>query len=127
MSVTTYGFSLTTLAEIHGAAITVHSGDGLPYVLASDYDALAAENQRLETELAELKAEEPEWSAQMQRLGDDNQRLRDALQELIDRTGAVWVPPNEAACKPLREGGWTELAKDEAPQGTITTANGEVA
>ena len=75
MDVTTYGFSLTVQADFYGAAINVHSGDGLPYVLTSDYDKLAKElewvksvnaaldesNLRVLAELTELKAKMEGW------------------------------------------------------------------
>jgi cell division septum initiation protein DivIVA len=85
-------------------------------VMAKDYDALAAENQRLETELAELKAEEPEWSAQMQRLGDDNQRLQEALttaEQYLSRNQMNLICSGSILHRQM--------------QAALATANGEVA
>lgn len=48
-----YAFRLSQLSEVMGGRLEVveYSGDGLPYVLAADYDALAAE-------LAAIKGQE---------------------------------------------------------------------
>ena len=44
-----YAYRLSQLSEVMGGRLEVveYSGDGLPYVLAADYDALEAECERL--------------------------------------------------------------------------------
>ena len=52
-----YAFRLSQLSEVMGGRLEVveYSGDGLPYVLATDYDALHAEAEALRAENAKLR------------------------------------------------------------------------
>lgn len=52
-----YAFRLSQLSEVMGGQLEVieYSGDGLPYVLATDYAALEAENARLRAELEQSR------------------------------------------------------------------------
>jgi len=67
-----YAFRLSQLSEVMGGRLEVveYTGDGLPYVLAADYDALAAE-------LADAKSAREALEAECERLrnttgGDNN-------------------------------------------------------
>ena len=54
-----YAFRLSQLSEVMGGRLEVveYSGDGLPYVLATDYDAMHAEAEALRAENGRLRDE----------------------------------------------------------------------
>lgn len=64
-----YAFRLSQLSEVMGGRLEVveYSGDGLPYVLATDYDALHAEAEALRVVLLGIASVNPaergiEWA-----------------------------------------------------------------
>ncbi|MFV3388396.1 hypothetical protein ACNFCJ_23815 [Pseudomonas sp. NY15364] len=74
-----YAFRLSQLSEIMGGRLEVveYSGDGLPYVLATDYDALHAEAEALRDENGRLKRTVEEG---MPRLMQQGYELRTQLE-----------------------------------------------
>lgn len=85
-----YAFRLSQLSEVMGGQLEVieYSGDGLPYVLATDYAALEAERERLRVKLMVIASAEParhgiEWAKAIaaEGNGEPYAKWREAIDE----------------------------------------------
>ena len=93
-----YAYRLSGISEIMGGRLEVveYSGDGLPYVLAADYDALEAENARFQSAIVGMidLAHEYRHMLTQQRFPDNDEgdafrRHRDAQVARIERILSV--------------------------------------